>query len=63
MEEMIIIMKTRHYMSLIKKLIELENIDGSNIYLDFNEVKDFEKFIDEKIKSLKKPVKYVFRSR
>ena len=68
MEEKVIIMKTRNLLPLIEKLIKLENLEVDSeqrwyYFMTSNEMKDFEKFIDEKIQALEKPVKYVFRSR
>jgi queuine/archaeosine tRNA-ribosyltransferase len=63
MDEKIVIMKTRNLLPIIEKLIEIENSGGSDILMKTDDFKSFDKFIDEINKSLKKPVKYVFRSR
>ena len=69
MDEIIFLLKTRNFMSLIKKLVILENLKDSGSLINSDEVKIFEKFIDDKIKllqrerELEKPVKFVYRSR
>ena len=67
MDEIIFVTKTRNFIPLIEKLMELENL--SDLLINSDEVKIFEKFIDDKIKllqrerELEKPVKFVYRSR
>jgi len=69
MEEKVFTLKTRNFLPLIEKLVELENLSGS-IFLNFQNIMDFQKYVDEKIEWMKehkndlnKEVKFVFRSR
>ena len=69
MDEIIFVAKTRNFIPLIQKLVTLENLKGSSSLVSLDEIKNFEKFVDDKIKSLQreqkleKPVKFVYRSR
>ena len=48
MEEKVFTLKTRNFLPLIEKLVELENLSGS-IFLNFQNIMDFQKYVDEKI--------------